>query len=120
VWSAKVWHGKAVQSGVRTGLEWRGKEKIMLCGNEVFIGGPPDADRDICWNLASTECLHCGMPLCWKCAESCYQCGFNLCPGCLTDHAVATDHQVDFPAKRLADALDSFTDRVLKIAERAS
>jgi uncharacterized protein CbrC (UPF0167 family) len=91
----------------------------VICENEVYVGGPLDGDRDICWNLASTECVHCGLQLCWKCAESCYQCGHNLCPGCITDHAVATDHQVDFPAV-LVKVLDSFTDRVLKIAEKAS
>jgi hypothetical protein len=101
----------------------------MICENEVYIGGPPDANRDICWNLAKTECVNCGRQLCWSCAESCYQCGGNLCPGnCQDDHRKATDHDVDHPAgMKLAstlsdESIDRLAEKVAAIVdkERAS
>jgi hypothetical protein len=98
-----------------------------ICENGIPIGGPIANDRDICWNLAKTECVNCGRQLCWSCAESCYQCGGNLCPGnwCQDDHRRATDHDVDHPGIKLASALndesiDRLADHVARIVDKGA
>jgi hypothetical protein len=71
------------------------------CENELVGAGPVDGDRESCRRHAITVCAHCGNYLCGRCADSCYECGFNFCMGtdCLEDHAKDLGHQVDLPPR---------------------
>jgi hypothetical protein len=96
----------------------------MICGNEVYVGGPPDGNREQCWGTAVTKCVDCQMLLCIACLDSCYEKACDLCPGCLVDHGKKTGHQVEIPNLVAASkfVIDKFTEHVVQILdkERAS
>ena len=58
-------------------------------------------ETENCERPATTRCKACGLDLCWRCAKSCYQCGFNFCTdSCLANHAADTGHRINLPVIR--------------------
>lgn len=95
----------------------------MICENEVYIGGPPDSDRELCWGTAVTRCVDCKMRLCIGCVDTCYEKACDLCPGCRVDHQKRTGHAVEHFGEKLSatlsdGAIDQFAARVSEVVRK--
>lgn len=65
----------------------------------AIVGFVPPSDLRECPRAEDTTCKlgGCGGGLCWKHAESCYECGETFHEACLEVHAIEARHQVDLP-----------------------
>jgi hypothetical protein len=91
----------------------------MICENEVYVGGPPDGDRDICWNPAVTKCADCNLRLCIGCVDTCEN-ACHLCDGCIVDHEKKTGHRIhpSDPPLLSDEGIDALAKRVAEIVGR--